>query len=96
MVGIYIISLIVMLCVNACAASKMQEIAEQKGTKERYWAWCFWVPIAGYAMVIALPDRSQMKISDSRKNSGDKFVYRTNTSKYLLDDDMDFDELPEL
>lgn len=86
---------IVFLIVNACAASKMQEIAEQKGSKDRFWAWCFWVPMIGYAMVIALPDRGkEIEQTTVKRKSNDGFVYSAKNGSY--DDFDDYDELPKL
>ena len=95
--AVYIIVCIIILFINAFAATKMQEIAEQKGSKERYWAWCFWVPMAGYAMVIALPDRGKEAESrtGAKRKSKEGFVYSAKTSS--IDDDLDYyDELPNL
>ncbi len=47
---------VVVLVLAVIFANKMQEIAESKGHKERYWAWCFWLPLLGGFMVAALPD----------------------------------------
>lgn len=56
MEALSIIILLVYLVICIFAANKFQEIAEMKGHKERYWAWCFWLPFFGIPMVIALPD----------------------------------------
>ena len=53
---ILFVIVLVLITINITAASRMQEIAELKGSKDRFWAWCFWTPIIGYMMVIALPD----------------------------------------
>ena len=52
-----LISIGVVLVIDYFAASKFEEIAEMKG-HSGYFAWCFWLGIIGWCMVIALPDRS--------------------------------------
>ncbi len=43
-------------------AEEFYDIATQKGFDERkYFWWCFFVSVIGYAMVIALPDHSNAK-----------------------------------
>lgn len=55
---IWIVALVVMIAINGLFADRMQKIVEAKGSEERYWAWCFWIPLLGALMVIALPDKS--------------------------------------
>lgn len=39
-------------------AQRFDEIAQMKGQPpKKYFWWCFWLGIIGWAMVIALPDR---------------------------------------
>lgn len=64
MVIIELIVVVVVLILLGIAAEKMQAIAEQKGSNERYWAWCFWLPVIGYAMVIALPNSKQTRYQE--------------------------------
>lgn len=54
---ICLISITVELVIAYFAARKFEEIAEMKG-HSGYFAWCFWLGIIGWCMVIALPDRS--------------------------------------
>lgn len=53
---ILIISCIIVIFIAFIAAKKFNEIAEMKG-HTGYFAWCFFLGIIGYLMVIALPDR---------------------------------------
>lgn len=46
------------LLIDAVISYKFEEIAEMKGHSGYLW-WCFLLGIAGWAMVIALPDRTQ-------------------------------------
>ena len=47
------------LVIDWFAAQQFHEIAKMKGHPEtKYLWWCFWMGIVGWAMVIALPDRS--------------------------------------
>lgn len=53
-----ILVLAVVLVINWFAAKQFHEIAKMKGHPEKkYFWWCFWFGIAGYPMVIALPNR---------------------------------------
>lgn len=58
MTGI-IISLLVLVIVNAIGAILMNKAAVLKGYGEDYhiWAACFWLGIFGYLYAIALPDK---------------------------------------
>ena len=51
-----IIVIIILIGLTIAFANTMQDIAESKGHKKRYWAWCFWLPVLGGFMVAALPD----------------------------------------
>ncbi|MBR7184452.1 MAG: hypothetical protein IKD37_02470 [Clostridia bacterium] len=65
MVGIIIVVALVYFSICLAAASKFADIAELKGHGRKPWfAWCFWFGLAGWLMVVALPDRSapQQKI----------------------------------
>ncbi len=53
---IYIICILVWLVIHISVSDKLQWIAGQKGYGGFFW-WCFWTGPAGWAMVIALPDR---------------------------------------
>lgn len=48
--------IIVYFVIDYFVAEKFEKIANEKGHKG-YLGWCFWLGIAGWAMVIALPDR---------------------------------------
>ena len=50
------------LVLEAAIAKKFELIAGEKGYDGYFW-WCFWLGAAGWAMVIALPDR-KMKLPD--------------------------------
>lgn len=77
---------VVAIVVAAIFATRMQEIAEQKGYKGRVWAWCFWIPIYGALMVNAIPDERLIEALNRMKNieNGEK------------ESTQDSDELPEL
>ncbi|MCF0258516.1 MAG: hypothetical protein HUJ54_01525 [Erysipelotrichaceae bacterium] len=47
---------IAVVAIHWFAAKEMQMIAESKGAPRNYFWWCFWLPMMGYAMVIALPN----------------------------------------
>ena len=56
------------LVISWLAAKRFDEIAQMKGQPpKKYFWWCFWVGMIGWAMVIALPDRAgiNQKIADS-------------------------------
>lgn len=56
---IYIIGSLVLI-VYIFAAVEFNNIAGMKGySGNKYGWWCFLFPVAGYLMVIALPDREQ-------------------------------------
>lgn len=58
MVFMGILLIIGLLAAYILAAKEFNSIANQKGYPgNKYFWWCFWVPAAGYLMVIALPDR---------------------------------------
>lgn len=49
---------VVVLVINWFAAKRFDEIAQMKGhPPKKYFWWCFWLGMTGWAMVIALPDR---------------------------------------
>ena len=53
-----LVVLILFFAVNAVIANVFGEIAEEKGhEKKKYFWYCFWLSLAGYLMVVALPDR---------------------------------------
>ena len=55
---LYILALIVWLIIQYAIANAFYSIACMKGHEERkYFWWSFLVPLAGYLMVVALPDR---------------------------------------
>ena len=62
--GYIVVSCIVILVIDALGAKKFEEIANMKGHQGYFW-WCFWLGLAGWAMVIALPDRGVMPSRDS-------------------------------
>lgn len=72
---------IVILTVLAMFASKMQAIANKKGATERVWAWCFWLPLLGALMVIALPDERVVEALNQKNE--------TPVTKNKKDDDND-------
>ncbi len=48
-------------------AKRFDEIAQMKGQPpKKYFWWCFWLGMIGWAMVIALPDR----VGVTQKNAG--------------------------
>ncbi len=50
--------------VNWFVAKEMYSFAVDKGYKdEKYFWWCFWLGVIGYAMIIAMPDRGGAKSS---------------------------------
>lgn len=50
--------LIIAIIIDAKIAKNMQGIAADKGYEGRkYWHYCFWLGLIGYAMIIAMPDR---------------------------------------
>lgn len=61
MEGLIFIGVIGLLWVSVLFANRMQSIADRKGATERVWAWCFWIPLLGALMVIALPDERVLK-----------------------------------
>lgn len=59
MILFYSLFVIVLLVVYVFAAVEFNSIANQKGYPgSKYGWWCFWFPVVGYLMVIALPDRA--------------------------------------
>ena len=57
-----IFAIVMCVIINLKLSDKFAAIADKKGFRgEDYFWWCFWLPIAGWAMVIALPDRGQNK-----------------------------------
>ncbi len=58
--GYIILACAIGLAVSALAASQFNKIAEMKGHSGYFW-WCFWLGVAGWAMVIALPDRGSVQ-----------------------------------
>ena len=65
MEGIIIVSGIVALVILAAVAAKFNSIAQEKGHSGYFW-WCFLLGPAGWAMVIALPDRKGPHSSNDR------------------------------
>ena len=59
-----VIIAIVYLIFNAIIAIKFESIAEEKGYSG-YFLWCLLFGAAGWAMVIALPNRKMMSQADS-------------------------------
>lgn len=59
LISIFIVAII--LIIDWLVAKQFDEIAKMKGYPERkYLWWCFWLGIAGWLMVVALPDRGNM------------------------------------
>ena len=54
------------LVLNAIIAIKFASIAEEKGYSGYFW-WCFLFGAAGWAMVIALPDRKNVPSDNSSR-----------------------------
>lgn len=55
---ILILTLVVVLVISWLVAGRFDEIAQMKGQPpKKYFWWCFWLGMIGWAMVIALPDR---------------------------------------
>ncbi len=94
--GYVIFSLLVILVwiiIAAAVASKMQSIAEEKGSKERYWAWCFWLGPVGYLMVLALPDYVAREKLENIREEVKTASWNSSTSK---SDKYQEDMLPDL
>ena len=64
LIALMVVVAIVVLAICALAASKFEEIAKMKGHRGYFW-WCFLLGAAGWAMVIALPDRGASSVHDS-------------------------------
>jgi hypothetical protein len=59
----FLIIPLVLLVIDWFAAKQFDEIARMKGhTNSKYFWWCFWLGVFGWAMVIALPDRGAAQI----------------------------------
>ncbi len=58
--GYIILACAIGFTVSAVAAAQFNKIAEMKGHSGYFW-WCFWLGAAGWAMVIALPDRGSIQ-----------------------------------
>lgn len=57
---LYVLLVIVALVVGYLVAAEFQEAAEAKGWPEEKYKWiAFLIPIAGYLLVAALPDRGK-------------------------------------
>ena len=70
LVFLYIILFIALLIVNASLASRFEQIAAEKGFSDKaYFWWCFFMGIAGYLMVVALPDRECEETSNNTGSS---------------------------
>jgi hypothetical protein len=86
--------LIILLAVIAITiwyiiADEMRSIAAQKGhDSSKYFHYCFWLGIAGWAIVIALPDRGPQDKAEPQDADTKKAV------KNKMD--FDLDELPGL
>ncbi len=64
-----LIVLAIVIAVNCLIAGEFANIAEEKGfERRRYWHFCFWLPFAGYAIVIALPNRKLAELSKALAN----------------------------
>ena len=64
-----LIALAIVIAVNYLIAGEFANIAEEKGFEpRRYWHFCFWLPFAGYAIVIALPNRKLNELSKALAN----------------------------
>lgn len=62
MIILYLAVAVGAIVVGVFAAKAFEESAHEKGHYDRhYWAWCFWLPVIGYLMVIALPDLNQQR-----------------------------------
>ena len=61
-----VVVLIVLLVINFIGASKMRDVAFEKGYDDSVhaFAMCFWLGIIGYMFVIALPDIEARKKQD--------------------------------
>jgi uncharacterized membrane protein YkvI len=59
---------IIVLVVDYFIAKKFEYIANEKGYEGYFW-WCFWVGLFGYLMVVALPDRKQIKEDTEHKKT---------------------------
>ena len=57
--SVIILTAVISLLISVIAALEFRNIAEMKGhTDGKYFIWCFLFGPAGWAMVIALPDRN--------------------------------------
>ena len=62
---IYLAIIAALIYVNYCVAKKFEKIAIEKGHQNsRAFAMCFWLGIAGYLYVIALPNKALEKKFD--------------------------------
>ena len=91
--GIFL-GVIAVLIVYGIAASKFEKIAVMKGHSGYFW-YCFFLGIAGWLMVIALPDRtSKDELADSaEKLSNIEEIADNGESKETAFDD---DTLPPI
>ncbi len=64
-----IIPIAIAIIISYIAASAFDEIAVSKGYKQKSYFWyCFWLGLAGWLMVVALPDRSTTGVGPAASN----------------------------
>jgi undecaprenyl pyrophosphate phosphatase UppP len=67
----------IVICVAAAvvvsylAAKKFEAIANMKGYQGYFW-WCFWLGVAGWLMIVALPDRGTATAADGNQLAKDE------------------------
>ena len=64
----YMIAFLIVACLmlDVVISMKFASIAEEKG-HSGYFAWCFFLGVVGWAMVIALPDRKNVPSDNSSR-----------------------------
>ena len=83
MVFLIIVLIVVFLLINLALADKFTDIAIQKGQKEHsraVYAMCFFLGIAGYLYVIALPDKSGEIQKEEKRTVKDPEIFEVSTS----------------
>ena len=90
MAFLYILICIAALVLYGYIAKVFEDIAVEKGYSGYFW-WCFLCGIAGWLMVVALPDRKQPQVAKSYEKSASVKIPATSTEKKES-----FDDLPNL
>lgn len=59
-IGLTVLELLIALVISWFAAREFYKIAEDKGYHGRkYFWWAFLMPVVGYLLIVAMPDRGQ-------------------------------------